>query len=402
MPTFWYKAIGAENVTSEGTIVAGSRREALQRLIDDGRHPVDLHEHEAAEKGKTGLRRFGKSSIRIATFARQLATLSASGIPIIRGLNVLIDQSKDANARAILTDVRESVQSGTTFADALANHPKLFPKLMTSMVQVGEMGGTLDEQLIQLSDLYEKEEALRGEVKAALAYPMVVLFLGVALSGLLVTWIIPQFKTLFDSFGEALPLPTRIMLGTSDFIRDHGIGLAITMLILIVGTVMAFKRDDVRLVYDRIKLRVPALGTLMLNLEIARFTRLLGTLTQSGITIVNALDIVAPAVSNRAVAMIVRDMIVRIRTGESLAALMKENDLFPPLSVQMVAVGEETGLLDQMLLRVADAYDRETTASTKVMTSLLAPALIMLVACVVCFILISVLLPIFQLSSAIG
>ncbi len=401
MPTFWYKAIGAENTTIEGTITAASRREALHRLMDAGRHPLDLREQGAGDTGKRKTLRFGKSSIRVATFARQLATLSVSGIPIVRSLTVLIDQSKEGPARDILTDVRESVQSGSTFAEALANHPNVFPPLMTSMVQVGEVGGTLDEQLMQLSNLYEKEESLRGEVKAALAYPILVLILGITLASVLVTWIIPQFKMLFDSFGQALPLPTRVMLAVSDTITDHGLALAAGFAVLIVAVVAAMRRDDVRYFVDKVKLRVPVLGPVLVNLEIARLTRLLGTLTQGGISIVNAFDMIIPAISNKVVAEVVRNMTARIRTGESLAALMKENELFPPLSVQMVAVGEETGLLDQMLLRVADAYDRETTASTKVMTSLLAPALILVVAVMVCFILLSVLLPIFQLSSAI-
>ncbi len=403
MPTYWYRALGVENRPTEGTIVAASRREALQRLIDGGQHPLDLSQRGAEDgAGATGFRfQFQRQSIRLATFTRQLATLSASGVPIVRSLNVLIEQLQDPRARQILTDIRGSVQGGSTFADALGKHPRVFPKLMTSMVRVGEMGGTLDEELLELSDLYEKEESRKGEIRAALAYPMLVLLLGVASAVVLVAFLIPRLESLFADVGQDLPAPTRILLGISHFLTGHGWGLMVGVLVAVAAVKFAARNKEVRLFIDQYKLRIPWLGTLVRNLEIARFTRLLGTLTHGGITIVEALDIVGPAVANEAIAESVRNMTKRIRTGESLAALMKETQIFPPLPVQMVAVGEETGHLDQMLLRVADAYDRETTASTKVMTSLLAPAMILFVAGIVGFIVISMLLPIFQLSTVI-
>lgn len=399
MPTYSYKVLGHDSASAEGTIVANSRREALQRLIEGGQHPLDLREQtkRGHENGYTV--RWGRRPIRLATFTRQLATLSSSGTPVIKGLAVLADQTGDPRTKRVLADVTESVQGGSTFADALARHPRAFPQLMTSMVRVGEMGGSLDDQLLQLSELYEKEESLKGEVQAALAYPALVLGLGVLSALILVTFFIPRLETMFEDVGQQLPTPTRILLGTSHFVTGHPWLLLTIFGALVFGARLALKNPAFRLAFDRFKLRVPWLGTMVANLEIARLTRLLGTLTRAGIGIVEALKIIQPVLQNAAMTATVRDITARISTGERLTDLMKETGMFPPLAVQMVATGEETGHLDQMLLRLADAYDRETAASTKVMMSLLAPALILFVASIVGFILISMILPIFQLST---
>jgi type II secretory pathway component PulF len=392
--------MGPENALVEGTLVADSRREALQRLIEKGQNPIDLREQAAkAQAAAPGKIRFGRRSIRLATFTRQLATLSASGTPVIRGLAVLAEQTRDHHAKRILADVTEAVQGGSTFADALARHPDTFPRLMTSMVRVGELGGTLDEQLLQLSELYEREEMLKGEVQSALAYPALVLLLGLVSTFILVAFFIPRLEVMFDTAGQALPLPTRIVLGVSHFITGRPWALLILVAAVVWGVRALLRNPGTRLTIDRVKLHVPWFGVLACNLEVARFTRLLGTLSKAGISIVEALRIVQPVLQNRAMAATVQNMVTRISSGDRLAELMKETGLFPPLSVQMVATGEETGHLDQMLLRLADAYDRETTASTKVMMSLLAPALILLVAALVGFILVSMILPIFQISN---
>ncbi len=399
MPTYWYKTHGREGATSEGTIAAANRREALQRLIDSGRCPIDLREQRAKEGIRSHGFRLQRRAIRLATFTGQLATLSASGTPIVKSLSVLAEQLNDPHAKQILTQISESVQSGNTFADALDEHPSVFPKLMTSMVRVGEKGGTLDDQLLQLTELYEKDETLKGEVRSAIAYPLLVLVLGVVSAIVLVAFFIPRLESLFIDVGQALPLPTRILLAVSHFITGHALGLIMAVAVVSVALKWALRQDRIRLHLDRFKLRIPGLGTLLRNLDIARFTRMLGSLTHAGISIVQALDIVQPVLVNAAIADTARKMTSRIRTGERLAVLMKESRIFPPLSVQMVATGEETGHLDRMLLQLADAYDRETAASTKVVASLLAPALILFVAAMVGFILISMMLPIFKLST---
>lgn len=315
---------------------------------------------------------------------------------------MLADQTKEPAAKQMLDDIIESVRSGNTLADGLAAYPRDFPELMTSMIRVGETGGTLDQQLLQLSDMYEKEEALKGEVQAALAYPALVLVMGVLSAVILIAFFIPRLESIFEGGGATLPLPTRMLLGLSHFITGHGVLVALGIAIIAFGTRWALKKPHIRLAVDRYKLSVPFLGETVRNLEIARFTRLLGTLTHAGISIVEALRIVYPVLQNRAVSGAVNDMIARISTGERLAALMKDSGLFPPLAIQMVATGEETGHMDEMLMSVAETYDRETAAATKVMLSMLAPMLILLVAGIVGFILVSMILPIFQLSTVMN
>ncbi len=379
--------------------MATSRQEALQRLIASGQHPLELRVQVEKKEGKSGGFRLGRRALRLATLTRQLATLAEAGVPIVKSLDVLIEQQRDQRGRKILVDVREGIQGGSTFADALGQHPDVFPPLMKSMVSVGERSGTLDQQLLELSDLYDREEALRGEVLAAVSYPLLVFLFGAISTIILVVFFIPQLEVMFEDSGQDLPGTTRLLLAISHGLTENRGFLVGALIVCAVGLKMALRSPDVRMAMDRWKLRIPILGTLLRNLAIARLSRLLGTLAHGGISIVDALEIVKPAVGNEAIAASVGDISTRIRTGESLAALMKEKEVFPPLAVQMVAVGEETGLLDKMLLRIADAYDRETMVSTKVMTSILAPMLILCVAVVVGFIVISMLLPIFGISS---
>jgi len=401
LPTFTYKAIAADGRQAGGSVVASTRHDALQRLAAEGRHPFDLREQAAGEGARSGVR-FRRRAIRLSVVTRQLATLSESGISLVQSLNVLIEQTPDLRARQLLVEIREAVKGGSTFADALARHPDEFPPIMSSMVRVGERGGSLDQVLSQLSDLFENEESLRSEVRAAVAYPVLVLCLGIVSTILLVVFLIPRLEVLFAGVGQALPLPTRILIGLSHALAGYGWLLGLCAVGVVVAWRLALRRSAVRVFFDGCKLRVPWVGRVVRGAAIARFTRLLGLLAQGGISIVEGLEIVGSAVGNAKIARAVEDMARRIRTGESLATLMKQSKVFPPIPVQMVAVGEETGRMDQMLLRVADAYGREVTASTKILTSLLAPVLILCVACLVGFILLSMMLPIFQLSSLVG
>ena len=399
MPTFAYTAMDEGLGQSQGTIVAPTRREALQRLVNEGKNPLDLSEQSSGKEAGKSSYRVWRRGIRLATFNRQLATLCISGTPIIKGLRVLAEQTKEPDSKQILDDVIASVRGGSTLADALATHPSVFPELMSSMIRVGETGGTLEKQLLQLSDLYEKEEELKGEVQAALAYPALVLAMGVLSAIILIAFFIPRLEVIFDSNGGVLPLPTRMLLGLSHLVTGHAVLLVVGAVGAAFGIRWSLQKEHVQLAFDRFKIRIPWMGSTILNLEIARFTRLLGTLTQAGITIVEALKIVHPVLQNKAIAHAVSDMVARISTGERLAALMKDSALFPPLAIQMVATGEEPGQLDDMLMSVADTYDRETAAATKVMLSMLSPMLILFVAGIVGFILVSMILPIFQLST---
>ena len=399
MATYSYNALLQDGKRSQGSIAAPSRPDAIRRLVASGQSVLDLREESAAAAEAWTGRRLWRQPIRLSAFARQLATLSASGVPLVQSLNVLIEQSSDARAIRILADVRSAVEGGSTLADALARHPRVFPRVMSGMVSVGEVGGTLDEVLNQLAELYEKEEALKSEVQAAMAYPSLVLFLGLVSTVILLTVLVPRLKLLFEGAGQALPLPTRIMLFGSDAIASYGwLAIFLIPLLVIVWKVTA-RSHEARLAIGRLQLRTPWVGRLILNVSIARFARLLGTLMRGGVSFVEGMDIVHSALGNQVIADAVAGMSKQVRSGEAVATVMKNAGIFPAMPIQMTAVGEETGHLDQMLLRVAEAYERETAATTRVMVSLLAPIMILCVACIVGFIILSMLLPIFQLST---
>jgi type II secretory pathway component PulF len=385
---------------TQGSVVAPSRPDAIRRLIAGGKNVLDLREEllPGPSSAASG-RRYWRQPIRLSAFARQMATLSASGVPLVQSLNVIIDQSTDPRAVRILTDVRASVEGGATLANALGQHPRVFPRILTGMVSVGEMSGTLDEVLSQLADLYERDEALRGEVHAAMAYPILVMCLGLISAVALLTFLVPRLKVLFESAGQALPWPTRVMLFLSDAVMSWGWLALFLIPIGVIGWKAVQRSHEARRALGRLQLGIPWVGRLVRAVSIARFARLLGTLMKGGISFVEGMDIVHSAMNNPIIADAVADMSRQVRTGESVAAVMKKVGVFPAMPIQMAAIGEETGHLDQMLLRVAEAYERESAAATRVMVSLLAPLMILCVACVVGFIILSMMLPIFQLSS---
>jgi type II secretory pathway component PulF len=400
--TYSYIALTQDGRRTQGSVVAPSRPDAIRRLLSGGQNVLDLREDSlAGAAAASSGRRYWRRPIRLSAFARQMATLSASGVPLVQSLNVIIEQSTDPGAIRILTDVRTSVEGGNTLANALAQHPRVFPRILTGMVGVGEMGGTLDEVLAQLAELYEKDEALKSEVQAAMAYPILVMCLGIVSAVLLLTLLVPRLKMLFEGAGQALPWPTRVMLFLSDTVSSYGWMVVFLVPVLIIAWKAVQRSHEARRAIGRLQLRIPWVGRLIRSVSIARFARLLGTLMRGGISFVEGMDIVQSALGNPVIADAVADMSRQVRTGESVAVVMKKVGVFPAMPIQMAAIGEETGHLDQMLLRVAEAYERESAATARVMVSLLAPVMILCVACVVGFIILSMLLPIFQLSSVI-
>ncbi len=387
---------------SRGTLDAAGRKQALQRLFGQGLDVVDLAAERRPRAAGWAPRFSLRRGLHLATFTRQIATLCASGVPLVDSMNVLIAQTEDARVKAMLADVLEAVKAGSSLSDALGAHREVFPEMMVSMVHMGEVSGTLDDVLVHMAELFERQDEIKGEVKAALAYPALVLLLGVASAAVLVAFIIPRLAVMFEGMGESLPLPTRVLCGIADVVHATWWFAVPVLAAGVLGLAAALRRPRFRLAWDRLKLRVPVAGRLIQQAVVARFARALGTLVHADVSIVEALDVARAAVGNQAIAKAVDQMVQEVQTGGSLAGLMRSSGIFPALAVQMVAVGEETGHLDQMLLRVAEAYDRETAASTKVMTSLLAPVLILIVAAIVAFIIVSLVLPIFQLSAGVS
>jgi len=407
MSTFEYKAMDKAGTEVAGTLDADNERLALGRLKDMGYLPLEVKEAKAAKGGvlDTFLGIFMRKRVKgkdIVTFTRQLSTLIDSGLPLLRSLNVLGEQTESPNLKAQIKDAAASVQGGSTFSDALVKHPRTFNKLYVNMIKAGEAGGVLEVVLARLAEFSEKEAAVRAKVKGAMVYPALVILVGVGVVLFLTIAIIPTFVTMFVEVGVTLPLPTRIMVGVSAFLKGFWWVNLAAILALVTIYKMWVRKEKGRYQSDKIKLKIPILGELVKKSSISRFARTLGTLITSGVPILQALLIVKDTAGNEVIARAMVAVHNSIREGESIAGPLGKSPVFPPMVVHMVAVGEETGALDNMLIKVSDAYDREVDITVNALTSVLEPILILGMGLVVGFIVISMYLPIFQMTSTVG
>lgn len=402
MALFIYKAVDAAGASAGGTIEAESRSTALSNLLDGGFFATELREASAPAATERKRRTTGRvPSKHITAFTRQLATMIGADIGVVPSLEVLSQQVDHGRLRDILLDVRDEVRDGSTFCDALAAYPAVFPRLYTTMVRVGEASGTLDTVLARLADLAERQDEIRGTIHSALAYPVFVLTLALASGVFLMTFVMPKLTVMFQDVERALPWPTRVMMAIGDFMTEWWLAVAVGLLALPVAFRAIRAREAGRAALDWMKLRIPVFGKVLRKLAVARFARALGTLARCGVSIVQSLEIVAEVAGNVEIAKPVREATERIHQGDSLAEPLRASGVFPPMAVHMVAVGEKTGRLDEMLLKLAEAYDRETETAVKTLTSLLAPALILVVGALVGFMILAMLLPIFEMHQLV-
>lgn len=437
MPVFTYEAMDAKGKPTKGTLDVANQNEALTRLKEMGYFPTkvvesdkgkdkdkdrkDAKDGKTAPAGKGGAKGKGKGgalqiNIKIpglggkvgtktlCTFTRQLATLVDAGLPLLRGLTVLQKQEKDPTLKEILGKLALSIEGGSTFSEGLAQHPKVFNKLFVNMVKAGELGGVLEVTLTRLAEFAEKAEKIKGKVKAALFYPVAVLTVAVGIVILLMTVVVPKFKEIFnDMLGPGqMPEFTLLVLAISEFIQ-HNI---LATLGMIAGIVIAFKlfvrtKFGARL-YDRFLLVMPVFGPVILKVAISRFTRTLGTLVSSGVPILQSLNIVRETSSNIMVAEAVQSIHDSVKEGESITAPLEASKIFPPMVVSMVDVGEQTGALPEMLMKVADNYEEEVDNAVAAMTSLLEPIMIVFLAVIVGSIVIAMFLPLIKLMDSLG
>ncbi|MCG2675835.1 type II secretion system inner membrane protein GspF [bacterium] len=407
MSTFAYKALDKAGTEVAGTLDADNDRLALGRLRDMGYLPLEVREEKIAKGGivDTFLGIFAGKRVKgkdIVTFTRQLSTLIDSGLPLLRSLNVLGEQTENPNLKIQIKDIASSVQGGSTFSDALAKHPRTFNKLYVNMVKAGEAGGVLEVVLARLAEFSEKDQAVRAKVKGAMVYPALVIMVGVGVVLFLTIAIIPTFVSMFVEVNLTLPLPTRIMMGASDFLRSFWWVNLLAILALVMIYKMWVRKEKGKYQADRIKLKIPILGELARKSALSRFARTLGTLITSGVPILQALLIVRDTAGNEVIARAMVAVHNSIREGESIAGPLGKSPVFPPMVVHMIAVGEETGALDNMLIKVSDTYDREVDTAVAALTSVLEPILILGMGVVVGFIVIAMYLPIFQMSAMTG
>ena len=338
----------------------------------------------------------------IAIFTRQFATMIDAGLPLVQCLDILSKQADNKAFAAVINEIRQDVEAGSTYADSLKKHPTVFGDLYANMVAAGELGGILDTILNRLSKYIEKNIKLKRQVKAALFYPSTIVAVAFIVIIVLLVYVIPIFAKMFTDFGGTLPAPTRMVIGASDFMRSNILIIIGIMAAVIIGARKYYKTQNGRLVIDSIVLRMPVFGMLARKIAVAKFTRTLGTLISSGVPILDGLDIVAKTSGNKVVEKAIYATRQSISEGKTLSEPLEASKVFPPMVVQMIGVGETTGALDAMLSKIADFYDDEVDSTVGILTSLLEPILMIFLGIVIGFIVVAMYLPIFKMAGTIG
>jgi len=407
MPVFEYTALNEKGKKLKGIIDAQSSGAARQKLRESNIYLIELLESSGKKKESLLQRRagglFGKAGAReVTVMTRQLATLLGAGLPLVQSLNTLIVQTSHPHLKKILAQIKEEVNEGSSFSQALTHYPEVFPAFYLNMVRAGEASGTLHLVLERLADFSEKQQALKGRIRAALAYPLFMFLVGSVVLFFLVTFVVPNVTRIFDEMHQTLPLITIVLIGVSRFLE--------TFWWLIVAGVAAgavslhsflSKTERGRALRDRIVLRLPVIGPMNRKMAVARFSRTLGTLLESGVPLLASLEIVRNIVGNALIGDAIRQAGNDVREGQSLSAPLARSGLFPAIAVEMISVGEQSGNLEPMLYRIADAYEKEVESSITTLTSLLEPVMILVMGLIVGFIVVSILLPIFEMNQLV-
>ena len=396
--TFEYAVRDRTGKVVSGKLDAPTQAALVARLKGMGYAPVSIKETGTGLQREITLPGSSRVTLKdLAVMARQFATMVDSGLSLLRALAILADQTENPALRKVLGEVRSDVEGGTSLSASLAKHPRAFPPLLVNMCRAGEVGGFLDRVLLQVAENYESEVKLRGKIKSAMTYPVVVLVMAVlAVVGMLL-FIVPVFAQMFDDLGGELPAPTMVLVFLSEQMRWvaplTGVGLVVAALVWS----RVRHKDRVRAAVDPLKLKIPVFGPLFQKVALSRFSRNLGAMVQAGVPILQALDIVADTTGNVVLAKAVRDVQQSVRQGESLAAPLAQHPVFPSMVVQMLAVGEDTGALETMLAKDADFYDQEIEATTEALTALMEPLMIAVLGGIVGSMIIALYMPIFKI-----
>jgi len=401
MPTFVYSAVDPTGKPVKGKIEADNQQLVLSKLHDQRYHVINVKEHKSIGFG--GLSRFKKIKLQsIAVFSRQFATMINAGISIVRCLDILENQCKDEVLKPVIGQAMHDIKSGMSLTDALSKHPNVFSKLYVNMIRAAELGGILDEILDRLAGFLETEMEIRTKIKSAMMYPIIVLVFSVCLICVLFAFVLPKFKEIFVSMGVEMPPATRLLFDSSALFKSYWY----VPVAIVVGSV-AFvryigKKPSGRYQIDAFKLRIPVIGDIIQKMAISRFARTFGTLVSSGVPMMRALEIVGETSGNAVIAKAVETARESVREGQKVSQPLAASGMFPTMVTHMIDVGEETGRLSEMLVKVSEFYDKEVDAAIKGLTSLIEPMLIVFMGMVVGFIAISVMGPIFKLVSSIS
>jgi type IV pilus assembly protein PilC len=408
MPVYSYTAIDSTGQQVTGTVTAADPNEASAQIKSQGAFPTSVTEARAgggsvagaAAPSKGGLKSItiggGKvKSKTLMVFTRQLATLIDAGLPLLRSLKTLLKQERNVALRNTMMNLADAVESGSTFSEALAQHPKIFTKLYVNMVKAGELGGVLEVVLTRLAEFQEKSQRIRGKVVSAMVYPIVVLCIAVGILAFLLLFIVPRFEAIFRDMlgGKPLPMLTQFVIGVSRFVQGNFIFIVLAAVLAFVGYKVFSKTPAGSKALDGWKLKLPLFGDLLTKTAIARFSRTLGTLVSSGVPILQALNITKETAGNIVIADAIGNVYDSVKEGESMVTPLEASGLFPPMVISMIQVGEETGQLPDMLTKVADVYEEEVDVAVAGLTSLLEPIMIVFLAVVVGTIVIALFLP---------
>ena len=404
MATFSYSAVNTAGKTIKGTIDAENHQQVVQRLRDQKYTVLDVSRPSSATKRKSGMKAsFGKMKLQsLVVFSRQFSTMLDAGISILRCLDILEGQCKDPILRVAIAAVKDDVKGGHTLTDALAKHPNVFNKLYVNMVKAAEAGGIIGPILDRVSGFLEKEQEIRTKIKGAMMYPVMVLIFAGVMVAVLMTFVLPKFKEIFVSMNVQMPATTAFLFAMSDFFRHNWYAVIGIPVVVFVAIRLYGRTPKGRFNLDTVKLKAPVVGDLISKMSIARFARTLGTLISSGVPMLRALEIVSETSGNTVITKAILDARSSIREGQKISAPLIASGQFPSMVTQMIDVGEETGRISEMLVKVADFFDQEVDATVKGLTSMIEPMLIVMMGVLVGFIAISVMSPIFKLVSSLS
>ncbi len=399
MPEFCYKAKGGPGKIVEGNLQAETQAAVIEKLSQLGYFPLSVAKVEKREKRKFSLRLLKRVRRRdLSIFTRQLSDLLESGLTLLEALKVIEKQTENRQLKEALGEMAQEIRDGKRLSESMSRRPRVFPPLCVNMVRSGEVGGMLEEVLRRLSDFLERDEELLSKLRAAMAYPILMASVGILTIFVLLTFVIPKLVSMFEEMGQVLPLPTRILIGTSDLLTHYGWLLALFLALCYFFLRRESKTSKGKLFMDKLRLKLPLLGEFFRKTEISRFSRTLGTLLQNGIPILESLKVVAGSMQSPILKGEIETVHRQLTQGEKLGPSLRKCPHFPIFVTNMISVGEESNLLERALFKVADSYDRDLERSVKQMTSLLEPIMILLMGSVVAFIVISMMLPIFQID----
>ncbi len=398
MPVFEYKGKSVGGAMVTGTLKTKDRAE-LDRVLRRNKIIVTGVKKKPAEiQIKFGT---GVNKIDVSRFTRQFSTMIGAGLPMVQCLDILGAQSENKEFSKIVLKVKESVSGGSTLSESLARHPKIFDTLYTNMVEAGEIGGALDVILTRLANYREKADALTRKVKSAMVYPSVIVVVAMGVTFAMLTWIVPVFAKMFGGLNAELPEPTQVVMGISNFLQANVIYILLGLIVGGAGFLFWISTKKGRLIFDTILLKLPIFGTLVRRSSVARFTRTLGTLLSSGVSIIEALEVTAKTAGNVVIANAIRKSVISIAEGDTITAPLKATGVFPPMVTQMISVGEKTGGLDEMLSKIADFYDEEVDVAVGALTSIIEPVIIVFMGVVIGGILVAMYLPMFDIIGKI-